>query len=447
MPTLAQQRDVGREQLGDAAAVRGRVDVQDPGALQRFGQLADAFDASRADDVRVVVEVLVEKRDTFEHGELLEPTMGDDEREAFERSIYCTMPRAVACPDKFRGTLTCRRGGGGDGRRACAAPGSTTCVELPLADGGEGTLDALLAARGGSRRTAPVTGPLGDPVDAEWARAARRRRGRRDGAGERARAGRRPATIRCARRTRGTGELIAAARARRRARGSSSRVGGSATTDGGLGRGRGARLVARTGSTSRSRATSTTPFLDAARGLRAAEGRDGRAGRAADPPARAARRAVPGSGPASTSRELEGGGAAGGLAGGLAAIGARLEPGFDVVAEAVGLEAALDGADLVVTGEGKLDATSLEGKVVGGVLEWAADARRPARRGDRGSGHRRGARRRSTRARRRQVLALTDRVWQAGEAFARAGAARRGSRGRSRPRRSSGALSRRRSRA
>ena len=41
-------------------------------------------------------------------------------------------------------------------------------VELPLADGGEGTLDTLLAARGGSRRVARVTGPLGDPVDAEW---------------------------------------------------------------------------------------------------------------------------------------------------------------------------------------------------------------------------------------------------------------------------------------
>ena len=72
--------------------------------------------------------------------------------------------------------------------------------------------------------------------------------------------------------------------------------------------------------------------------------------------------------------ELEGGGAAGGLAGGLAALGARLEPGFDVVAQAAGLEAAFDGAELVVTGEGKLDVTSFEGKVVGGVLEWAADA-------------------------------------------------------------------------
>ena len=78
-------------------------------------------------------------------------------------------------------------------------------------------------------------------------------------------------------------------------------------------------------------------------------------------------------------RALEGGGAAGGLAGGLAAIGARLEPGFDVVAGAAGLDDALDGADLVLTGEGKVDATSFAGKVVGGVLEWAADVGVPHR--------------------------------------------------------------------
>ena len=72
-------------------------------------------------------------------------------------------------------------------------------VELPLADGGEGTLDTLLAARGGSRRTARVTGPLGDPVDAEWGVLTGGHRDRRDGAGERARAGRAVATIRCAR--------------------------------------------------------------------------------------------------------------------------------------------------------------------------------------------------------------------------------------------------------
>jgi len=112
-------------------------------------------------------------------------------------------------------------------------------------------------------------------------------------------------------------------------------------------------------------------------------------------------------------------GAAGGLAGGLAAIGAQLVPGFDAVAEAVGLETAFGSASLVVTGEGKLDASSLEGKVVGGVLAWAAELGVPhvaviagqvtdearAALGDRVDAG---------------VLALTDRVWQAGEAYQRA---------------------------
>src|SRR5205823_1257039 len=53
-------------------------------------------------------------------------------------------------------------------------------------------------------------------------------------------------------------------------------------------------------------------------------------------------------------RDVPGAGAAGGLAGGLAAIGARLMPGFDLVADTVGLADRLDGVDLVITGEGFL---------------------------------------------------------------------------------------------
>jgi glycerate kinase len=117
-------------------------------------------------------------------------------------------------------------------------------------------------------------------------------------------------------------------------------------------------------------------------------------------------------------RALEGGGAAGGLAGGLAAIGATVASGFDVVADLVGLEAALDGADLVLTGEGRCDATSFTGKVVGGVLDWAAEIGVP----------RRGAivgqvtpeARDEASVRGAVVEALVDRVWQAGEAFTRA---------------------------
>ena len=70
--------------------------------------------------------------------------------------------RVVAAVDKFKGTAT--------GAQVAAAVGSACwelghdCVELPVADGGEGTLEAL----GGPNRTSTVTGPLGDPVIAEW---------------------------------------------------------------------------------------------------------------------------------------------------------------------------------------------------------------------------------------------------------------------------------------
>jgi glycerate kinase len=75
-------------------------------------------------------------------------------------------------------------------------------------------------------------------------------------------------------------------------------------------------------------------------------------------------------------RSLPGSGAAGGLAGGLAALGARLVPGFDLVAGVTGLAARMARADLVVTGEGHLDPPSFEGKVPGGVLTLA-DGRCP----------------------------------------------------------------------
>lgn len=62
----------------------------------------------------------------------------------------------------------------------------------------------------------------------------------------------------------------------------------------------------------------------------------------------------------------------------MAALGAELAPGFALVAEQTGLEAALDGVELVITGEGKLDSTSFAGKVVGGVLELCARRGIPA---------------------------------------------------------------------
>jgi glycerate kinase len=71
---------------------------------------------------------------------------------------------------------------------------------------------------------------------------------------------------------------------------------------------------------------------------------------------------------------IAGGGAAGGLGGALAALGATLLPGFELVADELDLYDHLDGADLVITGEGCLDDTSSAGKVVGGISSIAAEA-------------------------------------------------------------------------
>jgi len=284
---------------------------------------------------------------------------------------------------------------------------------LPLADGGEGTLDALLAAVGGSRRTARVTGPLGGRVDAEWGLLA-------DGTAivEAAQAsglalvGARNDPLRAT--TRGTGECIAVA-LRSGARRVVVGVGGSATTDGGLGAVEtlgwslaGADVVVA--------CDVTTHFVDAARIYAPQKGAsDAEVQLLTRRLARLAEQYASRTGV--DVRELDGSGAAGGLAGGLAAIGARLEPGFDVIAGAAGLDAALDGADLVLTGEGKTDATSFAGKVVGGVLEWAGDVGIPAR----------GVIAGQITADARDELsvlgawaeALVDRVWQSGEAFTR----------------------------
>jgi glycerate kinase len=89
------------------------------------------------------------------------------------------------------------------------------------------------------------------------------------------------------------------------------------------------------------------------------------------------------------------------------------------VAEALGSKAASTGAELVVTGEGKLDASSLEGKVVGGVLAWAADLGVPRVAVIAGQVAD-DARTAITARAGVDVLALTDRVWQAGEAYSRA---------------------------
>jgi glycerate kinase len=77
-------------------------------------------------------------------------------------------------------------------------------------------------------------------------------------------------------------------------------------------------------------------------------------------------------------QEAPGAGAAGGIGFGLMALcGARMEPGFDLVARVVGLEERVRGADLVLTGEGRLDSQSLEGKGPVGLARLARACAKP----------------------------------------------------------------------
>lgn len=238
-----------------------------------------------------------------------------------------------------------------------------------MADGGEGTLDAL----GGPNRITTVSGPLGAPVEAPW---------RLDGHTaviEMAAAsgldllGGADHNDPIAASTVGTGELIAAALdvgATRIIVG----VGGSATTDGGLAALRALHPLARLRGVELIVACDVrTRFVDAAEVFASQKG-------ASDAQVMLLRRRLERLAQVYLGEhgvdvtELEGSGAAGGLAGGLAAVGARLVPGFDLVADEVDLYDHLEGADLVITAEGFLDAQSFQGKVVGGVAALAAHA-------------------------------------------------------------------------
>ncbi|HEV7723172.1 MAG TPA: glycerate kinase [Iamia sp.] len=274
--------------------------------------------------------------------------------------------RVVAAPDKFRGTASAAQVAAAIGRAARAA--GWECDEVPMADGGEGTLDAL----GGPNRTTLVTDPLGDPVEAAW------RLHRGTAVIESALAsgiallggpdGNDPISAS----TYGTGELIAQA-IELGARRVIVAVGGSATTDGGLGALRAIHPVQRLRGIDIQVATDVrTRFIDAAEDFAPQKG-------ATPAQVELLRRRLTRLAQVYEEdhgvdvRAIVGGGAAGGLAGGLAAVGAAIVPGFDLVADELGLDEQLEGADLVITGEGFLDAQSFEGKVVGGVAELAAD--------------------------------------------------------------------------
>jgi glycerate kinase len=318
--------------------------------------------------------------------------------------------RVLVAPDKFRGTLTAREAGDAIARGWRRARPDDDVVVVPLADGGEGTLDVLAPPDepGATRAARTVAGPLGEPVEAAF--------GMRDEAAviEMARASglelvppdrRTPLHTT----TRGTGELMAAA-IDAGARRLLVCLGGSATNDGGVGMaaalggrflGADGRLIGDGGGALIALdRIDAGAVLDLVRTVEIVGVTDvdnplcGPAGASAvfGPQKGAspddvvvldralAHLAAVAARDLGVDRSHEpGAGAAGGLGFGLMAFtGARLRRGVEVVMEAVGFERHLAAASFVITGEGSFDASSLRGKVPGGVLDAGRLAAVPA---------------------------------------------------------------------
>jgi glycerate kinase len=312
------------------------------------------------------------------------------------------MTRVVIAPDKFKGALTAMQAAQAIERGVKSAAPSAECVLCPMADGGEGTVEAFLE-RGARRMTAKVRGPLGAAVNAVYAidgTTAIVEMSSASGLGLLAKSQYDPAETD----TFGTGELIEAALdagVQRIIIG----IGGSATNDAGTGmlRALGVRFLDANGDelgreilTYERLASIDIGGLDE----RIADvkidvavdvdnplcGPDGAshtfaAQKGATPEqieqldavleriAEVAARAL-----GHDERNTPGAGAAGGLGFALVAfLGANLERGVRLISEETGLPQALRGASLCLTGEGKIDMQTLHGKTVAGVAEIARD--------------------------------------------------------------------------
>ncbi|GGP21299.1 glycerate kinase [Silvimonas iriomotensis] len=273
---------------------------------------------------------------------------------------------------------------------------------LPMADGGEGTVDAFVVATGGQRVEVSVTGPLGTPVKAFYGltgdgHTAVIEMAAASGLALVPAAARNPLLTT----TRGTGELIMAALdagARHLVIG----LGGSATNDGGVGMAQalGLRCVDAAGAEigPGGGALAALAQLDAA-------GLDTRLARCrievacdVDNPltgpqgASAVFGPQKGATPAMVARldeclgrlaiclkqglgkdvaDVPGAGAAGGMGAMMLALGGQLRPGVQIVADVLRLDEAIRDADLVITGEGRMDSQSLRGKTPVGVAQVA----------------------------------------------------------------------------
>lgn len=312
------------------------------------------------------------------------------------------MTRVLVAPDKFKGSLTAtevaeavRRG------MVAGSPDRHQIACLPVADGGDGTLAAVVAA-GFERVAVEATGPIGDPVATAWAR-----RGgtavveMADVSGlDRLPGGRlQPMTAT----SRGTGELVAAALDA----GVDQVVlgiGGSACTDGGAGllQALGVRLLDADGrdlgpggeALTRLETVDLTglhprlPDVDIVVACDVDNPLTGPTGAAATyGPQKGAHPEqvrlldqnlarfadVLATATSSDHRDVPGAGAAGGVGfAAVAVLGARLEPGIELMLGLLDFEHHLQGVELVIVGEGSLDRQSLHGKAPVGVARRAA---------------------------------------------------------------------------
>jgi glycerate 2-kinase len=282
------------------------------------------------------------------------------------------MDRYLIAPDSFKGTHSAAEVAAAIARGVREA-GAEADV-CPVADGGEGTLDALLAARGGSRVAAPAHDPLRRPIEAEFGLLDDGKTAVVEVAAASGLPLLAPEELDPERAdTYGTGELIGAA-----IEAGAGTVlvgaGGSATTDGG--RGAIEALRGRAGVEAvelEVLCDVRTRYEDAARIFGPQKG----ANRAT-----VARLAAKLDAFAATlprdPRGVSMGGCAGGLSGGLyGAFGARLRPGARYVLDLLDFEPRLGRVDAVVTGEGRIDVQSLEGKAIGTIADACAKAGKP----------------------------------------------------------------------
>ncbi len=310
--------------------------------------------------------------------------------------------RVVVAPNAFKGCLSAKQAAEAIARGVKA--GGHEAVLAPVADGGDGTLDALVAGVGGTIMGTIARGPLGLPVRAHLGILS-------DGTGVVEMAQASGLTLVAAgdrdpmRATSyGTGELMRAALSRRPGR-ILMALGGSATVDGGTGIGRALGLrfldadgkslpdgggalerLARIDNSKLDPRVTATPIVIASDVTNPLLGPEG-AARVFGPQKGATPDQVEilERGLAKLAQRLEadlaadvaerpGAGAAGGTGAMLMALGGSLRPGVEVVLEALQFPDLLNSADLVITGEGKLDRQTLGGKAPIGVANAAAAA-------------------------------------------------------------------------